>query len=102
MFISGVALFIGIGMGIATPASANAALDLMPQRASTIQGVRGMFRQSGGAISIAMTTLVLQFVGNLALGFKFVFISTGLIVLLTIPFIFAMPDRDARALAEDK
>jgi Na+/melibiose symporter-like transporter len=70
----------------------------MPQRASTIQGVRGMFRQSGGAISIAITTLILQFMGNLSLGFTVVFISTGLIVLLTIPFIFAMPDKDTRTL----
>ena len=62
VFVSGVALLIGLGMGISTPASSNACLDLMPQRASTIQGVRGMFRQSGGAISIAITTLILQFI----------------------------------------
>jgi EmrB/QacA subfamily drug resistance transporter len=98
VFVSGVALLIGLGMGISTPASSNACLDLMPQRASTIQGVRGMFRQSGGAISIAITTLILQFMGNMSLGFTVVFIASGLIVLLTIPFVFAMPARDARAL----
>jgi hypothetical protein len=53
-----------------------------------------MFRQGGGAISIAITTLVIQFAGNIAHGFTIVFISTALLVLLTIPFIFAMPDRD--------
>ncbi len=85
-------------MGIATPASSNACLDLMPQRASTIQGVRGMFRWSGGAVSIAVTTLILQFIGNMSIGFTVVFISTGLIVLLTIPFIFGMPDKDTQPL----
>jgi Na+/melibiose symporter-like transporter len=74
----------------------------MIHRASTIQGVRGMFRQSGGAISIAVTTLILQFIGSISLGFTVVFISTGLIVLLTIPFIFAMPDKDTRAFAGEK
>ena len=52
-----------------------------------------MFRQSGGAIGIVVITLVLQFAGNLALGFNIVFIASGLCVLLTIPFIFAMPDK---------
>jgi len=102
LLVSAITLIMGMGMGVATPASSNACLDLMPHRASTIQGVRGMFRNSGGAISIAITTMILQFVGNMSLGFTIVFISTGLIVLLTIPFIFAMPDKDTQALAGDK
>ena len=102
LVVSAITLLVGLGIGIASPASSNACLDLMPHRASTIQGVRGMFRNSGGAISIAITTMILQFVGNMSLGFTIVFISTGLIVLLTIPFIFAMPDKDTRTLAGDK
>jgi MFS family permease len=98
LLVSAITLMIGLGMGIASPASSNACLDLMPHRASTITGVRGMFRNSGGAISIAITTMILQFIGNMSLGFTVVFISTGLIVLLTIPFIFAMPDREVRTL----
>ncbi len=97
--VSTIALAIGLGMGVASQASANACLGLMPHRASTMSGVRGMFRQSGGAISIAVTTLILQFVGDMSLGFAIVFISTGVIALLTIPFIFAMPDKDTRILA---
>ncbi len=100
VMLSVITLMIGLGMGIASPASSNACLDLMPQRASTISGVRGMFRNSGGAISISITTMILQFIGNISLGFKVVFISTGVIALLTIPFIFAMPDRDTRTIAE--
>ena len=102
VLVSAITLMMGLGMGVANPASNNACLDLMPHRASTITGVRGMFRQSGGAISIAIITLILQFIGNMSLGFTVVFISTGLIVLLTIPFIFAMPDKDARTLAGEK
>ncbi len=94
LVVSSITLLVGLGMGIAAPASINACLDLMPHRASTIQGVRGMFRWTGGAVSIAITTLILQFIGNMSLGFTVVFISTGLLVLLTIPFIFGMPDKD--------
>ncbi len=94
VMVSIFALLMGLGGGIATPASSNACIGLMPQRASTIQGVRGMFRQGGGAISIAIITLILQFVGNMSLGFTIVFISIGILVLLTIPFIYGMPDRD--------
>jgi len=95
VLISAITLVMGLGTGIATPASNNACLDLMPHRASTITGVRGMFRQSGGAIGIAIITLILQYVGNLTTGFHIVFLSTGIIVLITVPFIFAMPDRAA-------
>jgi EmrB/QacA subfamily drug resistance transporter len=88
-----IAFMMGLGIGIGNPASNLACMDLMPQRASTIQGVRAMFRWSGGSISIAVITLVLQFVGDKAFGFSIVFIAISLIVILAIPFIFAMPDK---------
>jgi EmrB/QacA subfamily drug resistance transporter len=91
--ISAIALLFGLGLGIASPASSNACLDLIPTRAATLTGVRGMFRQSGGAISIAMTTLLLQFIGNYAQGFSIIFISMAALTLVTIPFVFAMPAR---------
>jgi MFS family permease len=100
LLVSVISLLSGLGTGIANPASNNACIDLMPERASTITGVRNMFRQSGGAISIAVITLILQFIGNMSLGFNVVFISSGFIVLLTIPFIFSMPDMDKQTLAK--
>jgi MFS family permease len=74
VLVSAVALIMGLGTGVANPASNNACLDLMPHRASTMQGIRGLFRQSGWAI------------------------ATGAIVLLTIPFIFFIPDRISQPL----
>jgi sugar phosphate permease len=102
VLLSAITFMMGLGTGISNPASDNACLGLMPSRASTITGVRGMFRYSGSAISIAIITLILQFIGNMPLGFTIVFISIGLILLLSIPFIFAMPDRDARACVGEK
>jgi MFS family permease len=85
MFVSGVS------MGITAPAANNACIELLPTRVATITGVRGMFRQSGGAISIAITTVVLQNFSNIGQGFMMVFYGLAVITLLSVPFIFAMP-----------
>ena len=94
IMVSTIALLMGLGMGAATTSSSTSCLDLMPNRTSTITGVRGMFRQTGGAISIAVATMILQLLGNMSIGFTAVFVATGAIVLLTIPFVFALPDKD--------
>ena len=81
----------GLGVGASGPASNNACIELMPNRVATITGVRGMFRQSGGAISMTLTTIVLHQFVNIGDGFKFVFIALGILTLLSIPIIFMMP-----------
>jgi EmrB/QacA subfamily drug resistance transporter len=101
LLVSAFALMNGLGTGIAHAATNNVCLDLMPRRASTITGVRGMFRNTGGAISIAIITLILQFMGNMSIGFMVVFISIAIIVLLAIPCIFAMPDKAIQAIAKE-
>ncbi len=85
MFISGLA------MGIIAPAANNACIELLPNRVATITGVRGMFRQSGSAVSIAVTALMLQSFSNIGQGFTWVFYGLAVILIISIPFIFAMP-----------
>ena len=89
----GLAVMAAIGMGLTQPASNNACLDLMPEKISTISGVRSLFTRSGGTMGIALITLLVQIMGNNTLGFTVAFIVIGAIVLSSIPFIFAMPDR---------
>ncbi len=89
--VSGIMLLAGLGMGVSAPAANNACIELMPDRVATITGVRGMFRQIGGAVSIAVTSLVLHRVGDMAQGFFIVFIGLATVMLVTIPAIFAMP-----------
>lgn len=89
--LSFIVLLMGLGVGMAAPASNNACIELMPQRAATITGIRGMFRQAGGAVSITASTLVLHQVGDLALGFRIVFIGLALALAATLPAILAMP-----------
>jgi EmrB/QacA subfamily drug resistance transporter len=85
MFISGV------GMGVTAPAANNACIELMPHRLATITGVRGLFRQSGSAISIAVTALILQNFSNMNQGFTIVFFGLAAILVITAPLVFAMP-----------
>jgi len=88
----GVIMFIsGVGMGVTAPAANNACIELMPDRVATITGIRGMFRQSGSAISIALTTLVLQNFSEIGRGFTVVFYGLAAVLVFSVPFIFAMP-----------
>lgn len=99
--VIGIMLIVGIGMGAAAPASNNACIDLMPQRVAAITGVRGMFRQLGGAVSIAVISILLDSVGNRALGFTIAFLGMAVIVLAVFPLIFVMPRAPEVAPAEE-
>jgi MFS family permease len=82
---------LGLAVGAISPAANNACIELMPERAATITGVRGMFRQIGGALSITVATLLLHTVGDMALGFRIIFIGIAVAFIAAIPLIFLMP-----------
>jgi EmrB/QacA subfamily drug resistance transporter len=86
-----IMLALGIAAGVTAPASNNACIELMPERVSTITGVRGMFRQLGGAISVNIATLIINLSPNPFYGFRIVFIGLSLLLLLTFPAIWVMP-----------
>ncbi|MBI2832664.1 MAG: MFS transporter [Chloroflexi bacterium] len=81
----------GLGAGIAAPASNNACLELMPHKAATIAGLRGMFRNLGGAIGVAVATVLLHTIGNAQQAFYVVMLSLALLMLMSIPSIFLLP-----------
>jgi hypothetical protein len=60
-----------------------------------------MFRQSGSAVSIAVTTLVLENFSQMSQGFRVVFFALAAVLILSVPFIFAMP-RAATACPPEK
>jgi EmrB/QacA subfamily drug resistance transporter len=82
----------GVGMGLAGPASNNAALDLAPSQAAAISGLRGMFRQTGGVIGIAGVVLTLSFFPDQAQGLAIVFAVLAGVLLLAVPLVFLIPD----------
>jgi len=84
-------LLLGLGMGIASPASNNACIELMPSSVATITGVRGMFRFVGGALGISLATIILQASATPAAGFRNAFVTAGLLLLLAMPLVFLLP-----------
>jgi EmrB/QacA subfamily drug resistance transporter len=92
VLLSLILLMNGIAWGITTPAANNACIELMPERVGTIVGVRGMFRQLGASIGISVITLGLNNSSNIQQGFFIVLIGTALIMLLSLPLIFRMPE----------
>jgi MFS family permease len=102
ILLSLILLLNGLGHGTTLPAANNACIELLPEKIGTITGVRGMFRQMGGAIGISVVTLVLHNSSSMQQGFLLVLIGTGLILLLTLPLIFMMPkNADVSPLAKE-
>ncbi|MBI2854841.1 MAG: DHA2 family efflux MFS transporter permease subunit [Chloroflexi bacterium] len=84
----------GLGMGIASPASNNAALDLMPDKVAAASGLRGMFRSVGGAFGTTILILVLSHFEDKAQGMQTVFLYFAALLLLPILIVFLIPDME--------
>jgi len=101
--ILGVILFLaGLSVGMISPAANNACIDLIPERVGMITGLRGMFRQTSSAVSIAVTTVVLQNFAAIGRGFTVMFYALAAVMLLAIPYVFAMPKAPNDRMAGEK
>jgi MFS family permease len=85
----------GLGMGISNPASNNASLDLAPDRAAAMTGVRGMFRLTGGVLGVASVVLALTFFPDRGHGLSVIFMFLSGAVLLAVPLALMIPDTAA-------
>ncbi|HXG36469.1 MAG TPA: MFS transporter [Dehalococcoidia bacterium] len=92
LLLSSLVGITGIGIGIAGPASSNAALDLIPEKVAAVAGLRGMFRSTGGVLGTATVTLVLSRFNDKALGMEYIFLFLALGLSLLLPLIFLIPD----------
>jgi MFS family permease len=81
----------GLAGGMVYPASNNACIELMPEKVSTIVGLRNMFRNIGAALGVTLTTSILHLTGDPARGFTVVWILFGLTFLVSVPLLFLMP-----------
>jgi EmrB/QacA subfamily drug resistance transporter len=84
----------GVGSGMVMPASNNAALDLLPDRAGLISGMRGMFRSTGGIIGTAVIVVMLELSQDKAAGLRMMFTAYGLLLLTAIPLTLLIPDME--------
>jgi EmrB/QacA subfamily drug resistance transporter len=86
------ACLTGIGMGVATPASNNASLQLAPDQVAAIAGLRGMFRQAGSITAVSVSTAILARSADPGLAQAYIIAIFAGILLVTIPFIAYVPE----------
>ncbi len=82
----------GLGMGVANPASSNAAIDQLPDKAASITGIRGTFRLAGGTISISCIVLALSFFADKAQGLDVIFLVFTGVLLVSVPLVLMIPE----------
>ena len=82
----------GFGMGMASPASNNVAIDQAPDRAASITGIRGMFRLAGGTISISGVVLALSFFSDQGAGLDRIFVVFTCILVVILPIVLLIPE----------
>ena len=82
----------GVGMGVANPASNNAALDLIPEKVAAVAGTRGMFRFVGGVMGTAVVTLLLSYAPDKVVGMQHIYFGFIFVLLALIPLVFLIPD----------
>jgi EmrB/QacA subfamily drug resistance transporter len=82
----------GLAMGLIMPSSNNAALDLLPDRVSVVAALRQFFRQVGGMIGTAGIVVALSLNSDKAAGIREIYTVLGLLLIVTIPLAFLIPD----------
>jgi EmrB/QacA subfamily drug resistance transporter len=86
------ACLTGIGMGMATPSSNNASLQLAPDQVAAIAGLRGMFRQAGSITAVSITTAILDRSTTPGITQAYVFGVFAILLVVAVPFIFLVPE----------
>ncbi len=86
-------LACGMGVGLAGPASNNAAIELLPDQVAAISGLRGMFRQVGGIVSVSVIAFLVAEQGRPVLVLREGFVGLAILVVAAIPAILGVPER---------
>lgn len=90
--LSSLVALVGLGTGMAAPASNNACLDLAPEKAAAMTGLRGMFRHIGSIMGISTTVLVLSFFEDQAAGMQVMYAVYSVVLIAIIPLVLMIPD----------
>ncbi len=87
------AALMGMGNGVAAPATNNAVLHRAIGEAGSISGIRGMFRQIGAITAISATTAIVSRSANEGLALSHVFFILGIVVTaIVIPLCLTIED----------
>jgi MFS family permease len=90
--VAGILAIGGLGTGLSAPASNNAALDLAPQQAAALTGIRSTFCLTGGALSISTIVLGLTFFSDPGRGLSVAFECLAVVVVLAMGIALTIPD----------
>ncbi len=82
----------GIGMGLSMPASNNAILQLAPDQAAGIAGMRGMFRQSGSIMSVSIATAIIARSSDPGAALGHIFLVFAAILVCVLPLVLKVPE----------
>jgi EmrB/QacA subfamily drug resistance transporter len=86
----------GVGMGISTPASNNATLQLAPEHSAAIAGLHGMFRQAGAITAVSITAAVVSRSPQPGLAQAHVFIVFAAILVAALALVLRVPEHRGR------
>jgi EmrB/QacA subfamily drug resistance transporter len=86
----------GVGVGISTPSSNNATLQLAPDHTAAVAGLRGMFRQSGAITAVSITASVIARSANPGIAQAHVFVVFAAILICSLPLVFLVPEHRGR------
>lgn len=92
-WLATAAALVGIGLGIASPASRNAGLQLVPDRAAAIAAVRSTGLQLGSILTVSSATAVIAASSNPPIAQAWVYAAfAGLTVLVGVPAVRRIPE----------
>lgn len=92
LWLSIAAAITGVGMGMSMPASNNASLQLAPDQAAAIAGVRGMFRLSGSITAVSIATAIIARSANPGMAQAYVFLVFAGVMVAVLPLLRLVPD----------
>ena len=91
-----LAATLGFSMGMNMPATANAALDVAPDRIPEITGLRGTFGAIGGAIGAAFVAMVASRASSTQVGIEIAFGVIAVLYVASMLLVFRIPSGPKR------
>ena len=86
----------GIGAGISTPSANNATLQLAPDHAAAVAGLRGMFRQAGAITAVSITGSIVARSASPGLAQADIFLVFAAILIAALPLVLLVPEHRGR------
>jgi EmrB/QacA subfamily drug resistance transporter len=86
----------GVGMGVSTPSSNNATLQLAPDQAAAVAGLRGMFRQAGAITAVSVTAAIVARSPDPGVAQARVFLVFAAMLIGSLPLVLRVPEHRGR------